>query len=502
MSDPNPPPPPKRDVKRNRSDSGSSAGSADEREGPALPRAPRPEPKKARHLERRGFGAAAAPPPPSSAMLGGGGRGAVFDERRASLSDGGSAGAGAPKPPPAFGGGSSAFSWGGGVGSSASGPPQVFGGSSPFSGGAGPAVPKPPARFDESRASFPSAGGGSGGGDDGGGGGGAPAGRPPHPMNEQLARLERTYPQLAHASPRMYAAEKRRSMFGGASDVFSSAYNSTVLTKETKEGKRQTSANSGPPLVVNPDQGEDFATPPGSPRPHNTGLRTAVDDFDPTQDMMVNLGSPVASRRSSYNSYENRHDPSGGRADLEKPDRDQVRAQATLTNDYIAGQDGGSVTPSLADPEGVDAAATRLQGRSHTADKTKSVFPEGRRTFGHVPDKPLTNPRQAPSQMGVLPMSAAANNVTGDDSGLGGFVAQGRPVSRMLVRENDGQFYHYRSGHSGAGSAQDGGAASSSAGPPPGGPSGAAAEPVVQPQAAASSAPKHSTPKEKPPKPP
>lgn len=461
MSDTNPPPPPpKRDVKRNRSDSGSSVGSAGEREGPELRRAPRPEPKKARHFESQGFGA--GPPPPSSALLGGG-RGGVFDERRASFSDDGSAAA--PKPPPVF-----------------------DGGSSPFSGGANPTASKSPARFDESRAPFPSVGVGEGGG---GGAKAVPAGRPPHPMDARLARLEKTYPQLGHASPRMYAAEKRPVMFGGSTDVFSSAYNSTVLTKDVKEGKRQTSANSGPPLVVNPDQGEDFATPPGSPSLHNTGLRTAVDDFDPSRDMMVNLGSPIAGRSSSYNSYVNRHDPSGAAAALGKSDRDQVRAQATLTNDYIAGQ-GGSVTPSRADPQGVDAEAKRLQARSHNDDKTMSVFPEGRRTFGHVPDKPLTNPRQAPSQMGVLPMSAAANNVTGDDSGLGEFVARRQAVERMLVRENDGQMYHYRSGHSGGGGAQDGGSAPSQAGPAP-----APAQAAAPTQTVSSSALAHSPPEEK-----
>lgn len=62
-----------------------------------------------------------------------------------------------------------------------------------------------------------------------------------------------------------------------------------------------------------------------------------------------------------------------------------------------------------------------------------------------MPDKPLTNTRRAASQMGVLPISKAANNVTGFDAGLGDAVKARLPVRRFLVAERDSRMYYYRS---------------------------------------------------------
>ncbi|WP_281557854.1 hypothetical protein [Thalassomonas sp. RHCl1] len=252
----------------------------------------------------------------------------------------------------------------------------------------------------------------------------------------------------------MYQRRQTKDYFGRVGQEFTPIYN---------DASEDIAGDKGPPLVVNPHQGEDVATPPPSPSRHETAMRTHVPDeeYRPGQDLMVNLGAKMRGRRSSYDQFDEVFDDRHRTKPLNQADRNEIRAYAALTNDYLQSQ-GAPVTPSRID-KNVDRVATNMQSRSRTRDshkgkkasKKKPAIPKGpkvlqKKVFGHVPDKPLTAPRKAASQMGVLPMSNKANYITGRESGLGDFVRHQKPAARFLVRERDNQYYQYHSPSSAA----------------------------------------------------
>lgn len=294
------------------------------------------------------------------------------------------------------------------------------------------------------------------------------ADRPPQPravsvpadsLAKDFTRLQQRFPQLCHTSLCMYEYREIKDFFRTSKREFTPFYN---------DASRVGVDDKGPPLVINSNQGGDIATPPPSPRIHSTLMRTAIPDneYNPRQDLLVNLAdNKFGDRRSTYNEYVPQYPKGKGmqrpKEPLIKADRNQIRMQAALTNDYLKSQ-GGSVKPSWGnnskESKEFDKVAKNMLSRSRGRDCHKgkkasdnkpatlpgpNVFQD--KTIGHVPDKWATNPKKAASQMGGLPMSRAANNVTGTDSGIRGIYSGQGHLYRFLVRERDNNIYLYHS---------------------------------------------------------